>query len=276
MLDFHHSAVREEAARMTCATCGMTLAVPGIIAGGRSYCCHGCAPGEDGRPRMMLKPPVRSSIEVARAVHIAAPRERVEGLLGDLELLRLYEQKLGTFEITAISADGKTACAMAHGQFGLLPYYVEFHIKAGGGGYESTLCSAGPVVGLRGTFESEEIEGGTLVTHVESYEMKGGVFGRAIGRLVKPFLEWSLERELRVLKTLIEDPAALGEALRIGDSRRIPVDPAIAVFDPQAPTKPVRGRVRRVPTPYVAGLSVALIAGGITGALISRALASRR
>jgi hypothetical protein len=253
---------------MRCHTCGMTLLLPGVRWEERRYCCHGCA----GRPEPAgaLRPPAAErTVGTVRAVHISASPEQVGEFLADIKLLPLYEQKLARLQVTGVGPDGRTACATANGQFGALPYHIELHFQAReGGGYESTLCGPGPIAGLRGTFRVEPAEGGCVVTHTERYQFRGGLAAAWLGRSLMPFIGWTMERELRTLKRLIEEPEVLGEALRTRDPRQIEIDPQVKVWDPRRAGPGWTGLARRAPTPelvlFLAGLGLgALIAGGI-------------
>ena len=65
------------------------------------------------------------------------------------------------------------------------------------------------------------------------------------GAFVRPYVGWSMARELRTLKRLVEDPAALVEALRGGDPRKIAVDPSVEVWGPTSHRPPKRGWLAR-------------------------------
>lgn len=258
-----------------CDRCAMKLTMPGVRNDAGVFCCHGCAsPAIHGR---LLQPNTSRSLEVRRAVRIDAPATEVAKFLSRVELLHLYEQKLTRLQVTGVSKDGSTACATADGQFGVLTYHIELHFKAsGGGGYESTLCSKGPIRGLRGDFSvAAHADGGSVVTHFERYEFFGGAAARYLFELAVPYLGWSIARELRTLKRLVEDPAALGEALREGDPRRIPVDPGVLVWDPTRTSSGSRGLTRRALRPQTAAAAAAFAAGAVAGAL-AMALAKRR
>jgi hypothetical protein len=239
----------------------MRLALPGLVRDGRVFCCHGCAKGE------ALQPPAKTrTVSAARAVHIDRTPEEVARFLADIDYLHLYEQKLARIHVTAVSADGRRACATADGQFANLTYHIELHFDAlEGGGYNSTLCADGPIVGLRGTFAVRPDGEGCVVTHVERYEFKGGTVGARVGAIVRPYIGWSMARELRTLKRLVEDPAALAEALRGGDPRTIPVDPRVKVWDPSSHRPPKRGWLARVPTPHTVELAGAFAFGLLLG-----------
>ncbi len=159
----------------------------------------------------------------------------------------------------------------------MLTYHIELLFKASrGGGYESTLCSSGPIRGLRGDFSvAAGVEGESVVTHFERYEFFGGSAVRHLFKLALPYLGWSIARELRTLKRLVEDPAALGEALRCGDPRRIPVDPGVLVWDPTRAGSGSRGLTRRALRPQTAAAAAAFVVGGLAGAL-AVALAKKR
>jgi hypothetical protein len=266
--DMDQGHVAEVARARGCSACGMRLVVPGIPREGGVYCCHGCertvtGPGPLHRPE-------NHRVAVARAVQIDETPERVAEFLSDINLLHLYEQKLTRIQTTAVSSDGRTACATADGQFMLLTYHIELHFDAlEGGGYKSTLCDNGPVAGLRGTFAARPADrGGTVVTHQESYEFLGGTAGLAFGQLARPYLGWTIARELRTLKRLIEEPVVLANALRGGDPRKTTVDPSVVVWDPVHGDRPHRGLFPRVPTPNTIKLAGAFGLGALTAAAI--------
>lgn len=251
--------------RDACATCGMILLMPGVQRAALQYCCNGCVP-RGGRPPGSLSRPDRGiSLETARAVHIAADRATIASFVSKIELLRLYEQKLERLQVTATSNDGKRSCATADGHWALLPFHIELHFDAlEAGGYKSTLCSGGPIVGLRGGFVIEpDGDAGCTVTHFENYEFAGGALGNRIARIVQPYIGWSMDRELRLLKRLIEDPALLADALRMFNPRQLAVDPDVPVWDPQRPHSARRGWLARVPSPALAALGVAFAAGAL-------------
>jgi len=110
-------------------------------------------------------------------------------------------------------------------------------------------------------------DGGSVVTHFERYEFFGGRAARYLFELAVPYLGWSIARELRTLKRLVEDPAALGEALRNGDPRRISVDPRVLVWDPTRASSGSRGLTRRALRPQTAAAGTAFVAGAVAGAL---------
>lgn len=226
----------------------------------------------------MLEPQPRHVVSAARAVRIDRPVEEVATFLADINLLHLYEQKLARIQVTGVSADGRSACATADGQFAFLSYHIELHFQASeGGGYRSTLCSKGPIAGLLGTFTVKPTgDGGCIVTHVERYEFLGGAGGYALGRMTRPYIGWSMSRELRTLKRLVEDPAALAEALRASDPRTIAVDPRVLVWDPTAARPARRGLLPRVPTPSGVALFCAFGMGALAAGVAGRALRRRR
>lgn len=154
---------------------------------GRRYCCHGCVPSRERSERHAgaLRPPAWGrSVEVHRAVFIAEDPEEVGRFLADIDLLHPYEQKLAQIQITGIGQNEKTACATADGHFGPVLYHIELHFDAAdGGGYESTLCSGGPILGLRGSFKVHPAEGGCVVTHVERYQFAPGPIAWRLGQL---------------------------------------------------------------------------------------------
>jgi len=259
---------RQVSRHEVCATCGMTLMLPGVQRDGQRYCCHGCVPQPEQAGGALHSPEPQRSVGAVRAVSISAKPEDASAFLADIKLLALYEQKLARIQLTGVGQDGKTACATADGQFGAFPYHIELHFYAVEGGYRSTLCSGGPIVGLRGTFVARPAEGGCVVTHSEQYELRGGWLGTWLGRLLQPYIGWSMERELRTLKRLIEEPAALGEALRKRDPRQIEVDPSVPVWDPRREGSERRGLTARAPTPELVTLLTgiglgALLAGGV-------------
>lgn len=258
-----------------CAACGMLLTMPGYSRDGRFSCCAGCE--RSGTHAGPLYTPDEHRVHTARAIHLDADLDRVAAFLSDIELLPLYEQKLDRLHVTARSADGKTACASADGRFAFITYHIELHFDAlRPGGYKSTLCSPGPIAGLRGTFEPSNADrGGTIVTHTETYEFLGGRIGEAMGQLAHPYIGWSMERELRTLKRLVESPNALAEALRIGDPRKIPVDPKSVVWDPTSDRPGRRGFLSRVPLPQTVMTLGALAIGTVAGLAIPRRTRNR-
>lgn len=226
--------------RTVCATCGMTLVVPGLLQAGSAYCCHGCVPAAGKAAGATFAPPRHGALETARAIRIDAAADVVSRFLANIELLHLYEQKLERLQVTAVSEDGRRACATADGNFGLLPFHIELHFDFDaiqGGGYKSTICDAGPITALRGGFVVAPEGAGCVVTHFENYEFAHGGTFEFVGRLFKPYIGWSMDRELRALKQLVEDPAVLGRALRLRRPHRLPIDRAAAVWDPEHPTR---------------------------------------
>ena len=263
-------------ANRPCATCGMLLTLPGYRRDGRFYCCAGCA--RSGADAGRLFTPEHHRVHTARAIHLEAELDRVAAFLADIELLPLYEQKLDRLHVTACGTDGKTACASADGRFAFMTYHIELHFDAlQEGGYKSTLCSKGPIAGLRGTFEPTASDrGGTVVTHTETYEFLAGAVGHAMGQFARPYIGWSMERELRTLKRLVEQPNALAEALRIGDPRKIPVDASAVVWDPTSDRPGRRGLFPRVPLPETIMVLGALGVGALGGLAIGRSRRRRR
>jgi hypothetical protein len=250
-----------------CDTCGLHLELPPIVAGEHGFCCRGCARAFDRGEGMALARPDARHVAVTRAVRIERPPDQVAVFLSDIELLHLYEQKLSRLQITALSEGGKRACATADGHFGLLTYHIELHFDAfEGGGYQSTLCDRGPIAALEGTFSVEPADRGCVVIHVEDYHFLGGALGHAMGRAYVPYIGWSMARELRTLKRLVEDPVALGEAVRIGDPRTIAIDPRVRVWDPTRDRPARRAWLSRVPTPTTVAIASAFVAGALTGA----------
>ena len=248
-----------------CATCGMDLPLPGIPYEGRRYCCHGCVPRRERSERRAgaLRPPTWGrSVEVRRAVFIAEDPEEVGRFLADIDLLHLYEQKLARIQITGIGQHEKTACATADGHFGPVLFHIELHFDAAdGGGYESTLCSGGPILGLRGSFKVHPAEGGCVVTHVERYQFASGPIAWWLGQLWKPYIGWSMARELRTLKRLVEEPGALAEAARMRDPRLIPVDSRVVIWDPTRENSAHRGLLAKVPTSQTVAVLGAFASG---------------
>jgi hypothetical protein len=257
-----------------CPTCGMILKVAGVRYEGRSYCCHGCVPYNGEAPHAQHVPGERK-VEVVRAVHVAAAPEQTSAFIRDLSLLHLYEQKLRRIEITAVAPDGKTACATASGYFGYAPYTVDFHFDLQKGGYQSTMCTGGPIEALSGSFLVLPSNGGSEIHHVESYELKLGALGAALARTLKPYVAWSMERELRTLAKLIDEPDALGEALRIREPRNLSVDPKIRVWDPIGGGDK-RGLLARAPSPMTLYVATAFVGGVLATALFSRIKSSIR
>lgn len=259
-----------------CATCGMLLTMPGYIRDGRFYCCDGCA--RSGTTAGPLYTPDEHRVHTARAIHLDADVDRVAAFLADIELLPLYEQKLDRLHVTARAADGKSACASADGRFAMITYHIELHFDAlRPGGYKSTLCSEGPIAGLRGTFEPAASDrGGTIVTHTETYEFLAGGLGYAMGQFTRPYIGWSMERELRTLKRLVESPNALADALRSGDPRKIPVDPKVPVWDPASDRPARRGVLSRVPLPETVMTLGAFGVGALGGLAVGRIRRRRR
>lgn len=250
-----------------CDTCGMALELPGVAVGDRRFCCGGCARSFGRAQGRLYRPSSSRHVAVARAVHIDAPPDEVGAFLADIELLHLYEQKLSRIEATALSDDGKRACATGDGHFGVITYHIELHFDTfEGGGYQSTLCDKGPIAGLRGTFAIHLADRGCIVTHVEDYEFLAGAIGYQLGRASIPYIGWSMARELRTLKRLVEDPVALGEAIRIGDPRTIPIDPRVRVWDPTRDRPARRAWLARVPTPTTVAVAGAFALGAIAGA----------
>ncbi len=92
----------------------------------------------------------------------------------------------------------------------------------------------------------------------------GALRGALLGGLLGPYIAWSMERELRVLKRLVEEPGFLAEALRTGNPRQLRVDPSVEVWDPNRPTRRRRARFAAAPTPQALSIGLGAVLGALT------------
>jgi hypothetical protein len=219
-----------------CPTCGMTLTLPGLLFLEKNYCCHGCLPNVEFRsgeilPPTRLLPPGRQ-MQVTRAVLVSAEPKKVLAFLSQAELLHLYEQKLRRLQLTAISSDGHMACATTEATLGPMRFPLELHLQLLEGSYKSTFCESPLLAGLEGSFSVMPQESGSIVTHTEIYEFRGGNVWQSLSRLWRPSIERMVERELRVLKQLIEEPEYLAIAIRTQRPHLLSANSTAKVWEP--------------------------------------------
>ena len=265
-----------------CATCGMALAVPGLGAATRRYCCHACEAQGDGHPVLPLAPrvsgvPGERTVETARAVFIAASPERVWQFLRDPDLVQLYDPRLERFQVMAMDPGGGAACVTVDGHFGVFPYHAEVHMTLRDGvSWRSTRCTSPLVTGLRGRYWVRAVDGGSCVTLVETLAFRGDSLAERTTRIWLPSEARALERQMRTLKRLIEDPGGVGELLRTHAPRQIPVDPRVLVWDPKSARPGRRGIFASLPSQQTVTLAASFTAGALAAVAAAVWLVRRR
>lgn len=142
-------------------------------------------------------------MRVAAETIVHASPEDACRFLSDVDRIVWYDERVGQVAILGQTGDGRTDVEV-HGRFAGWPYHARFAIRPiPHSGYQAELVS-GPIPWAYGRFSLTPVGQGTRITRVEAYRFGDGWSARLCERTWRRYVQRSILRELRLLKTLIE------------------------------------------------------------------------
>jgi hypothetical protein len=119
------------------------------------------------------------------------------------ERFPLYDEKAKTLTVLDRPESNRADVEIV-GRFGPMPYRAQFKATIVPGKGYSTEMVSGPVPWARGQFWVRMVAGGCEVSHIEEYRFGWGFIGAIAERLWQPYVQATVEREVRTLKQLLE------------------------------------------------------------------------